>query len=103
MSKWESMVIDLQDDQQIHVLRNILCDVSQKVDSYSLIGFCDASKMVYATEVYLEKTRRTPCEVPYQSQSPATTDHSKTETLVNSVVNMLFVSVKKGLELRLPV
>ena len=53
LRKWESMVADLQADQQVRVPRYLLCDVHHEVDSYSLIGFCDASKKAYAAVIYL--------------------------------------------------
>ena len=52
-SKWECMVTDLQADQRIHVPRYLLHDIQHQVDSYSLIGFCDASKKAYTAVVYL--------------------------------------------------
>ena len=53
LRKWESILTDLQADQQIRVPWYLLCDVHHELDSYSLIGFCDASKKAYAAVVYL--------------------------------------------------
>ena len=53
LSKWESMVTDLQADQQVRVPRYLLSDIHYPVDSYSLVGFCDASKKAYTAVVYL--------------------------------------------------
>ena len=78
LSKWESMVADLQADQQIHVPRYLLCDVHHQVDSYSLIGFCDTSKKAYAAVVYFRMKTQEGFHVKFltskTSQSPATTD-----------------------------
>ncbi len=53
LSKWESMVTDLQADQQIRVPRYLLCEVHHQVDSFCLVGFCDASQKAYGAVVYL--------------------------------------------------
>ena len=53
LSKWESMVTDLQAQQQIQVPRYLFHDIHCQVDSCSLVGFCDASKQAYAAVIYL--------------------------------------------------
>ena len=53
LTKWESIVNDLQSDHRLHISRYLLHDVSQTVDSFSLTGFCDASEKAHAAVVYI--------------------------------------------------
>ncbi len=107
LSKWESMVTDLQVDQQIQVPRYVLHEVHGQVDSCSLVGFCDASKRAYAAVIYLRvktpegfqirllasKTRVNPLQPP---------TIPRLELLSALILTRLLVSVKKALEGRLP-
>ena len=106
LSKWESMVADLQADQQIHVPRYLLCDVHHQVDSYSLIGFCDASKKAYAAVVYLRMKTQEGFHVKFLTSKtrvnplqPQTIP--RLELLSALLLTRLLVSVRKGLESRL--
>ena len=101
LMKWQSMMTDLQTAQQIRIPRFLLCDIHHQVQSYSLIGFCDASKKAYAAVVYLRvkildrfyvnflasKTRVNP---------PETTDHPKTRTLIRSAIGKIVTQCEEG-------
>ena len=50
-----------QADQQIHAPTYLLCDVHHQVNSYSLIGFCDALKKAYAAVIYLRVKTQEGC------------------------------------------
>ena len=98
---------DLQADWQIRVARHLLCDVHHEVDSYSLIGFCDASKKAYAAVVYLQAKTQEGFHIEFLSSKtrvnplqPQTIP--RLELLSALLVTRLLVSVKKGLESRLP-
>ena len=101
------MVTDLQTDQQIRVLRYLLCDVQYQVHSYSFIGFCDALKKAYAAVVYLRAktqeglhTKFLTSKTRVNSLQPKTTP--RLELLSALLLARLLVSVEKGLESRLP-
>ena len=107
LSKWESMVTDLRADRQIRVPRYLLCDVHHQVDSYTLIGFCDASKKAYAAVVYLRVKTQEGLHVKFLTSKtrvnplqPQTIP--RLELLSALLLTRLLVSVKKGLESRLP-
>lgn len=107
LTKWESMVADLQADQQIQIPRYILHDVSYQVDSYSLVGFCDASKKAYAAVIYLRVKTQEGLHVKFlTSKTRVSPLQSQTiprlELLSALLLSRLLVSVKEGLELRLP-
>ena len=51
--KWKSLISMLQGGPQISLPRCFLDGVSEEVESYTLHGFCDASKKAYAAVVYL--------------------------------------------------
>ena len=53
LTKWESMMVELQDSKQVLIPRYLLNSVNRQIISYQLVGFCDASKRAYATVVYL--------------------------------------------------
>ena len=98
---------DLQADQHVRVPRYLLYDIHHEVDSYTLVGFCDASKKAYAAVVYLRvktmegihgkfltaKTRVNPLQ-------PQTIP--RLELLSALLLTQLLVSVEKELESRLP-
>ena len=101
------MVTDLQADRQIRVPRYLLWDVHHQVDSYSLIGFCDASKKAYAAVVYLRVRTQEGFHVKFLTSKtrvnplqPQTIP--RLELLSALLLARLLVSVRKGLELRLP-
>ena len=107
LSKWESMGTDLLTDQQIRVPRYLLCDVQHRVDSYSLIGFCDASKKAYAAVVHLRVITQEGLHVKFLTSKtrvnplqPKTI--SRLERLSALPLARLLLSVEKGLESRLP-
>ena len=100
LKKWESMVTDLQADQQIRVARHLLCDVHHEVDFYSLIGFCDASKKAYAAVVYLRAKTQEGFHAEFLSSKtrvnplqPQTI--SRLELLSALLLTRLLVSVKR--------
>lgn len=106
--KWESMVADLQIGQQIHVPRYLLCDVYHGVDSYSLIGFCDASKKAYAAVVYLRVETQEGLHVKFLTSKTRVSPLQpqtipRLELLSALLLARLLVSVRKGLESRLPI
>ena len=103
LSKWESMVTDLQADQQIRVPRYLLYDVHHQVDAYALIGFCDASKKAYAAVVYLRVKTQEGFHVKFLTSKtrvnplqPQTIP--RLELLSALLLTRLLVSVRKGLE-----
>lgn len=107
LRRWESMVADLQADQQVRVPRYLLCEVHHEVDSYSLIGFCDASKKAYAAVVYLRVKTKEGLHVKFLTSKtrvnplqPQTIP--RLELLSALLLTRLLVSVEKGLESRLP-
>ena len=51
--KWQSLVSMLQGGPQISIPRCFLYGIAEKVESYELQGFCDASKSAYAAVIYL--------------------------------------------------
>ena len=107
LCKWESMVYDLQEDRQILIPRYLLSDVYQQVDTYALIGFCDASKRAYGAVVYLHirtaagshvkflafKTRVSPLQ-------PQTIP--RLELLSALLLARLVASIQRSMESRLP-
>ena len=85
---------DLQADQQIRVPRYLLCDVHHQVDSYSLIGFCDASKKAF---VCLQVKTQEDFHVKFlPSKTTVNPDHSKTGTLVSSAVDATISQCEEG-------
>lgn len=107
LSKWESMTADLQADLQIRIPRYLLCDIHHQVVSYSLIGFCDASKKAYAAVVYLKMKTQEGFHVKFLTSKtrvnplqPQTIP--RLELLSALLLTRLLVSVREGLELRLP-
>ena len=101
------MVTDLQADQQVCVPRSLLCDVHLEVDPYSLIGFCDASKKVYAAMVYLRVKTKGGLHVKFlTSKARVNTLQPQTilrlELLLALLLTRLLVSVEKGLKSRPP-
>ena len=53
LHKWQSLISDLRVGPPISIPRYFLNDIHSEVKSYSLHGFCDASKDAYAAVVYL--------------------------------------------------
>ena len=53
LRKWRGLTSDLDEGTLIIIPRYFLSDISQRVKSYRLCGFCDASKSAYAAMVYL--------------------------------------------------
>ena len=50
---WHNLTSALEEGSPIIIPRYFLGNISQRVKSYHLCGFCDASKNAYATVVYL--------------------------------------------------
>ena len=53
LRKWRNLTSALEEGSLIIIPRYFLCNISQRVESYHLCGFCDASKNAYAAVVYL--------------------------------------------------
>ena len=53
MKKWKSLVASLREAQPISIPRYYLTGIPDKVQAYSLCGYCDASVSAYAAVVYL--------------------------------------------------
>lgn len=76
------------------------------MDSYSLIGFCDASKKAYAAVVYLRVKTQKGFHVKFLTSKTRVSPlqpHTipRLELLLALLLTRLLVSVKKGLESRL--
>ena len=53
LSKWKSLINDLNDSLPIRIPRSYLTELEGTVESFHLVGFCDASTGAYAAVVYL--------------------------------------------------
>lgn len=53
LSKWQSLISDLEWGPSISIPRCFLESICQEVEVYALHGFCDVSKDAYAAVVYL--------------------------------------------------
>ena len=53
LQKWRNLTSALEEGSPIIIPRYFFGNISQRVDSYHLCEFCDASKNVYAAVVYL--------------------------------------------------
>lgn len=53
LRKWRSLISDLQGSPTVSIPRHFLNGICTEIKSYSLHGFCDASKDAYAAVLYL--------------------------------------------------
>ena len=107
LRKWRSLISDLQDSPTVSIPRHFLSGICSEVKSYSLHGFCDASKDAYAAVVYLLIETTAGLHVRFvASKTRVTPVHEQTiprlELLSALLLSRLVTSVTTSLESELP-
>ena len=107
LRKWNSMILDLRGASPVSIPRYLLYDVSHEVESYSLSGFCDASKRAYAAVVYLRVKTSVGYTVRFLASKTRVTplrDQTipRLELLSALLLARLVTSIKESLASRLP-
>ena len=107
LRKWRSLISDLQVSPTVSIPRHFLSGICSEVKSYSLHGFCDASKDAYAAVVYLLIETTAGLHVRFvASKTRVAPVHKQTiprlELLSALLLSRLVTSVTTSLESELP-
>ena len=65
LKKWQCLIASLREPQPLSISRCYFDDIQEKVQAYSLCGFCDASLKAYAAVVYLMVQTKSGCSLRF--------------------------------------
>ena len=65
LKKWQCLIASLREAQPLSISRSYFDDIQEKVQVYSLCGFCDAYLKAYAAVVYLMVQTESGCSLRF--------------------------------------